>query len=58
MDVLLPEAAAPRAVTVMPIRLLSLELVRDIVESYGQITKLNLSSNGECLRIISFIASI
>lgn len=31
----------------MPIRELSLELVHDIVESYGQITKLNLSTNGE-----------
>eukprot|EP00903_Cladosiphon_okamuranus_P007182 g6974.t1 len=29
----------------MPIRELSLELVHDIVESYGQITKLNLSTN-------------
>lgn len=31
----------------MPIRVLTLELVRDIVESYGQVTKLNLSTNGE-----------
>lgn len=31
----------------MPIRELSVELVSDIVESYGQITKLNLSTNGE-----------
>ena len=31
----------------MPIRELSLELVHEIVESYGQITKLNLSTNGE-----------
>lgn len=34
----------------MPIRELSLELVHDIVESYGQITKLNLSTNGETAR--------
>lgn len=31
----------------MPISELSVELVLDIVESYGQITKLNLSTNGE-----------
>lgn len=31
----------------MPIRELSVDLVLDIVESYGQITKLNLSTNGE-----------
>lgn len=31
----------------MPIRELSVDLVLDIIESYGQITKLNLSTNGE-----------
>ena len=31
----------------MPIRVLTTELVHDIIESYGQITKLNLSTNGE-----------
>lgn len=31
----------------MPIHEFSEELVLDIVESYGQITKLNLSTNGK-----------
>lgn len=31
----------------MPIRVLTVELVQEIIESYGQIRKLNLSTNGE-----------
>lgn len=32
---------------IMPIRVLTKELVLDIIESYGQVTKLNLSTNGK-----------
>lgn len=34
----------------MPIRTLTQDLVREIIDSHGQITKLNLSNNGEKAR--------